>query len=231
MASRQEEKERRRQEREAAEQAAKKAQQGRKRAGLVAGGVLAAALIVLAGILAFTGEDTEGANQTIGNTAVPGRQIRDLDEAARAASCELNQHPVEGRDHVAPDARVTYRTNPPNSGDHTVIAAQDGVYAPGNPPDLKQSVHALEHGRINIQYRTGLSTQRVNQLETMFNEEVAGVPGYRTLLFENQTGLRADVAAAAWGYTLVCERFNDRTFDALRAFREERQGQGHEQVP
>ena len=231
MASRQEEKERRRQERLAAEQAAQRSQQGRKRAGLVVGGLLAAALLVFAGLFVFRDEDSEGANQTVGNVAPPGREIRDLDEATRAAGCELTQHDIEGREHVAPDARVTYRTNPPSSGDHTVIAAQDGVYAPGNPPELKQSVHALEHGRINVQYRPGTPAQRVNQLESMFNEEVAGVPGYRTLLFENQSGMDAAVAASAWGYTLVCDSFNDRVFDAIRAFREERQGQGPEQVP
>jgi hypothetical protein len=230
MASRQEEKERRRQERIAAEQAAQKSQQGRKRAALVAGGLLAAAVLVLVGIFALGGSEDTGTGSAAAAQAPP-RDIRDLDEATRAAGCELSQHDIEGRDHVPPETRVNYRTNPPSSGNHTVVAAQDGIYAPGNPPDLKQSVHALEHGRINIQYRTGTPVQRINQLEAMFNEEVAGVPGYRTLLFENQSGMDAAVAAAAWGYTLVCDQFNDRVFDALRAFREERQGQGPEQVP
>jgi hypothetical protein len=229
MASRQEEKERRRQERLAAEQAAQRGKDTRKRAGIALGALVAVAAVVFVLVAVVAGGD-EGANQTEGDVAVPAVRITDLAEAARAAGCRVSTHREEGRDHVAPETQVRYRTNPPTSGDHVPVAAQDGIYPPGQPPEVKASVHALEHGRVNIQYRAGTPAERVNQLETLFNEEVQGVPGYRSLLFENQTGMSAAVAATAWGYSLTCPEFNDRVFDAVRAFREERQGKGPEIV-
>jgi hypothetical protein len=230
MSSRQEEKERRRQERLAAEQAAKRGQDVRKRAGIALGALVAVAVAVFAVITVASGDDDINPGAGTGAT-IPGVRITDLTEAARAAGCRVREElPEEGRDHLAPDARVRYRTNPPTSGDHVLVAAQDGIYAPGNPPDLKESVHALEHGRINIQYRRGTPAQVVNQLETMFNEEVQGVAGYRSLLFENQSGMRDAVAATAWQWMITCPTMNDRVFDAIRAFREERQGKGPEIV-
>ena len=229
MSSRQQEKERRRQERLAAEEAARRSQDTRKRAGMALGALVAVAALVFVAIAALGG-DSEGANQTVGDVAVPGVRITDLNEAARAAGCRVRQHPEEGRRHVSPETRVEYETNPPTSGDHVPVAAQDGIYGPQQTPDVKAVVHALEHGRINIQYRVGTDPQRVNQLETMFNEEVQGVEGYRSLLFQNQTDMPYAVAAAAWGYSLTCPEWNDRVFDALRAFREERQGKGPEIV-
>jgi hypothetical protein len=229
MSSRQEEKERRRQERLAAEQAAQRSRESRKRAGIALGALVAVAAVVFVLVAAVSGGD-EGANQTVGDVAVPAVRITDLDEAARAAGCRVRTHREEGRDHVAPETQVRYRTNPPTSGDHLPVAAQDGIYAQGQAPDTKASVHSLEHGRINIQYRSGTSVERVNQLETLFDEEVQGVPGYRSLLFENGTDMPYAVAATAWGYSLTCPEFNDRVFDAIRAFREERQGKGPEIV-
>jgi len=230
MASRQEEKERRRKERLAAEQAAQRGQNVRKRAAIGLAALVAVAAAIFA-IVAVAGGDEEGSNQTVGDVNVPAVRITDLDEAARAAGCTVQRDlPEEGRDHVPPETQVRYRTNPPTSGDHVVVPAEDGVYAPGNPPDVKASVHSLEHGRVNIQYRRGTPARVVNQLETMFGEEVQGEPGYRSLLFENQTNMPHAVAATAWRWSLTCPQMNDRVFDALRAFREARQGRGPEIV-
>ena len=179
------------------------------------GAVLAAAVAVIV-ILAVVSGDDEGANQTQGDTAVPAKRISDLDEAAKAAGCKVEEFPSEGRGHTSED--VEYKTNPPTSGSHDPAAAQDGIYP--EPPDLEQSVHALKHGRVNIQYRAGTPQDRVNQLETMVNEEVQGTGGYHTLLFENQSDMTAAVAATSWTRSLTCPDFKNETFDALRAFRE-----------
>jgi hypothetical protein len=217
MSSRKEEKERLRREREEAERAAMASESRRKRIAAVLGGVLLAAVAVIV-VLAVTTGDDEGNNQTDGgNQAVPAKRISDLDEAARAAGCEVAEHPNEGRGHSTADQ--TYRTNPPTSGTHDPVAAQDGFYP--DPPDVEQSVHSLEHGRVNIQWKPGTPANRVNQLETIFNEEVRGEAGYHTLAFENQTEMTAAVAATGWTHSLTCPEFNDRVFDAIRAFREE----------
>jgi hypothetical protein len=217
MASRKEEKERLRREREEAERAAAASAGRRKRMGMVLGAVLAIAVATIV-VLAVAAGDDEGANQTKGGpTAVPPQRIEDLDEAVKAAGCKLDEFKSEGRGHTSED--VEYETNPPTSGSHDPVAAQDGVYP--EPPDLEQSVHALEHGRVNVQYRAGTPQNRINQLETLVGEEVEGTGGYHQLLFENQTEMTAAVAATSWTRSVTCPEWNNEVFDVVRTFREE----------
>jgi Protein of unknown function (DUF3105) len=82
-------------------------------------------------------------------------------------------------------SKVTYKTNPPTSGPHNPTPALDGSYEPGDPPAVEQSVHALEHGRIEIQWKPGLAPRSIGQLQTLANEN----GGYHVLLFENQTNM------------------------------------------
>ena len=228
MAHRQEEKARLRAEREAAEQAAAKNAARRKRLGIILGAVLVAAVAVVVALAAFAGGD-DGTNQSQGDTNIPPQRIDNLAEAARAAGCKVEQQPDRGSSHTS--EKVTYETNPPTSGDHDPQAAADGIYAAGNPPDLEQSVHSLEHGRINVQYRQGTPAQQVNQLEALLGEEFKGEEGYHTLLFENQTNMTAAVAATAWTQSVTCPTFNDKVFDAIRAFRRTYVDKGPEFVP
>jgi hypothetical protein len=147
---------------------------------------------------------------------IPTRAISDLDEAADTSGCKVEEFESEGRGHTSDD--VKYKTNPPTSGNHDPQAAQDGIYP--EPPDVEQSVHALEHGRVDIQYKPGTPARTIGQLETLVNEEVRGTSGYHTLLFENQTNMPAAVAATSWTRSLTCPTMNDKVFDAIRAFRE-----------
>ena len=229
MASRQEEKERRRREREEAERKAQKGLGGnRKRLGYVLGGVLAAAVAVIV-ILAVSAGGDGGGGGGDGGASAPNNGITNLAEAARAADCEVKENlPDPGSTHVS--ETVKYATNPPTSGDHDPQAAQDGIYASGNPPDLEQSVHALEHGRINFQYREGTPQPRIDQLEGLVSEQVKGSEGYHSLLFQNATMSHA-VAATAWRASITCAEITDQTFDALRAFRLQRIDKAPEFVP
>ena len=229
MSSRQEEKERRRQERIAAEEAHRRQQGRAKRLRLVMAGALAVLIVAGAAFAVASSSDDGGGGDGGPSASLPAQREEALIPAARAAGCKLAQPPIEGSGHVSETVR--YKTNPPTSGSHDPVAAQDGLYAAGNPPDGEQSVHALEHGRINIQYPPGLETRRVDQLETLYDEEVKGQPGYHTLVFENQTRMDGQVAATGWGRSLTCPQFNDRVFDAVRAFRNERVDKGPEFIP
>ena len=230
MSSRQDEKERRRLEREKAERAAASGNQ-RKRLGMILGAVLLAAVALIVVLAVATGDD-EGANQTAGgNATIPPFEITNAAEAARAANCELQDDlPLRGADHV--EERVTYEDSPPTSGDHTPQAAEDGIYPVGGPPQVEPTVHSLEHGRINFQYKKGTPAAVVNQLETLVGEfEVKGTAGYHALLFENQTNMDATVAATAWRKSLTCPAMNDKVFDAFRAFWRTNVDKGPEFVP
>jgi hypothetical protein len=152
-----------------------------------------------------------------------------LNGAAEAAGCELANAEFEGANHAEKDfAPADYQTNPPTSGDHDPEWYDDGVYVPGTTESLGMLVHTLEHGRINIQYKPGTPAARVEELEALYNEMNEG---YHLLLYENTTGMDAQVAATAWTQSLTCPRMNEKVFDAIRTFRARYIDKGPETVP
>jgi hypothetical protein len=231
MASRQEEKQRRREERLAAERAAEAKASRDRRVRLMGGGVLAIVALAAAGIAiaASGGGKSDGGGNNVqpktsapGSATLPARKITDLTAAAKAAGCQVRIHPwtSNDRDHVKDGTKVHYTTNPPSFGDHYAVPSHDGNYVGQGTPPTGNLVHALEHGRIEIQYKPGLPKQRVAQLEALFDEKLGQYdPGQYLLLYENTTKMPYEVAATAWGRDLVCPKFTDKTFDALRAFR------------
>ena len=228
MSSRQDEKEQRRRAREEAERAAARAGDRRKRLGIALGAVLAAAVALIVVLAVATGDD-EGANQTIGDAALPPFEITNAAEAARAAGCRLTSPPNVPGEHT--EEPVEYETATPTSGSHSGSPAEDGVYTAGNAPPMEQTLHALEHGRIAIQYRKGTPATEINRLEALTGFEVKGSPGYKLLLFENPLGMKPAVAATVWDRLLSCPEMNDKVFDALRAFWRTNVDRGPENVP
>jgi hypothetical protein len=226
MASRQEEKQRRRAEREAAEAQSRAAAARARRLQMVGGAVLVAAIIAVAAVLIGSkGGSSGGTNDPSARTgasvpipkAGPLATADKLPQAAKAAGCVSKAFPSEGRTHVT--TTVHYKTNPPTSGNHNPTPALDGIYDPGNTPTKEHFVHTLEHGRVEVQYRPGTPKHTRDQLETLFNEPLHGLAGYKMLLFENNTNMPYAVAATAWQHLLGCPKMNDKVFDAIRAFR------------
>jgi uncharacterized protein DUF3105 len=229
MSSRQEEKEARRQERLSQEQADARAAARLRRVQLVLGGLIGVAAVV--GIVfAVAGSGGEGPKRNPGDTvAIPPQKVTNLAAAARAAGCVVRSYPEYGHDHTK--QAVKYRTNPPTSGDHNPVWAEDGIYAPGKEPGKEHWVHSLEHGRIITMYRPGTSKRQISQLETLFDEEFNGSSGYHQLLLQNNTKMPYAVAAVAWRRFVGCKTFNPRIFDAIRAFRTKFVDQGREFIP
>jgi hypothetical protein len=160
---------------------------------------------------------------------LPAVKIKDLTAAATAAGCSLSAPPDEGHAHDAREFTINdYRSNPPTSGTHFPEWYEDGIYAGGTTPELGKLVHALEHGRIELQYEPGTSPEDIAQLEILVNELDRG---HHVLLVENDTEMPFAVAAAAWGHLLGCPKMNDKVFDALRAFRANYVDKGPETVP
>lgn len=236
MSSRQEEKAARRAEREAREAAEQAKAQRTRRLQMVAGAVLAVAAIaaVVVAIAGGGGDDGGGtggdAQEASAEVAIPARKINDLDQAAKAAGCVVKSFESEGRQH-SEDEFTGYKTNPPTSGTHNPVAAEDGVYDAGSEPAVNNWVHALEHGRIIYQYKPGTPKRRIQQIETLVNEEFRGSPGYHVLAMQNTTKMPYAVAAVAWTRFLGCEKFTDASFDAMRAFRDRFVDKGPEFIP
>ena len=221
MSSREEEKRQRRVAREAAEAefAAQQARTRQLRHGL---GAVVTIVAVVGLVLALTGGSNKpgtGRPKTPGGPAahIPAPGEPDLSKAAAIAGCELKNLPSAGQSHVT--GHVDYKSNPPTSGDHSPVPALDGIYPPASAPTAEHAVHALEHGRVDLQYRLGTPVAKISQLETLVSEELNGKAGYKTLLFQNTTKMPYAVAATAWTQLLGCPAFTPKVFDALRDFR------------
>ena len=235
MSSRQEEKERRRKERQEREQAEAKRAARRKRMTLAFGGLLGVALIagIVVVVLVLGGDDSSSkpkqASNAAANVKLPAQATSDMAAAAKAAGCTLSNPAYEGASHEDKKFKPSdYKTNPPTSGNHTPDWYEDGIYAPGNVPNLGKTVHPLEHGRIEIQYREGTPQATVDKLEALLAEND---DGYHMLLFENTTGMKSAVAATAWTHSVTCPEMNDKVFDAFRTFRARYIDKGPERVP
>jgi Protein of unknown function (DUF3105) len=234
MASRQEEKEARRRARLEQEAAERKAAARQKRLQLLGGGVVVLGIIAaIVVVIATGGSDGNGGGEGEARAAsadlpaLPAQQETNVDDAAEAAGCELTHPADEGRGHENRTfTPADYKTNPPTSGTHFPEWAQDGVYDPGNEPALGELVHTLEHGRINVQYAPGTPEADRDKLEAF----VADNGGYHMLLYQNPTDMPYKIAATAWDQMLGCEELSDKTWDALRTFRDRYIDQGPEKV-
>jgi hypothetical protein len=209
MAHRAEEKERRRQERIAQEEAARKAAARRRTLQIGGGAVLGLAVIAAVAIVALAGGGDDKGDATVKTTK--------LAADAKAAGCTFSQFKSEGRSHTA--GKVTYKTNPPTSGNHNPTPAQDGFYRAGNSPPKENSVHALEHGRIEFQYKPGTPAADVAKLRKLAEEPLNGTAGYHVLLFENNTKMPSQFAAAAWTKSIACPTLSRQALGAMREFR------------
>ncbi len=231
MSSRQEEKERKRQERRAREESEKAKAARRRRLQMVFGAVLVVLILGAGAAFAVMSMEDDGGGEQVasGDTTIPPRQETDLKKAADAAGCTLVKADNEGAGHEEKEyTAADYKQNPPTSGTHFPTWYDDGIYAPGDTPELGRLVHTLEHGRIDIQYKKGTDATTVAQLETLYNEMDGG---YHMLLFENGTDMPFAVAASAWDNYLGCTTMNPKVFDAIRAFRDEHIDKGPEVVP
>ena len=231
MSSRKEQKEALRAERERREQEAAAAERRKRMIGYGAAGalVLAAVIAIVVVVLASGGDDGGGESAAepsndVEAVAIPAARATDLDAAAKAANCELQQHESEGRNHVS--GEVKYDTSPPNSGDHNEFPAEDGIYAGDNAPPPEQLVHTLEHGRVIFWHRPDASPELQGQLKSLFDED-----NYHVAVAPNPRDMPSQIAASSWTRTLTCDRVTDQTWDALRLFRDRYRDQAPERVP
>ena len=222
MAHRAEEKERRRQERLAQEEAARKAAARRRTLQVGGGVVLGLAVIAVVAIVALAGGGS-------GKGDIDGQDASKLTADAKAAGCTFSQFKSEGRNHTA--SKVTYKTNPPTSGNHNPTPAQDGIYRAGNSPPKENFVHTLEHGRIEFQYKPGTPAADVAKLRRLAEEPFNGNAGYHVLLFENNTKMPAQFAATAWTKSITCPTLTTQAIGAMREFRTAFTDKGPEFIP
>ena len=237
MSHRREQKEALRREREQREREKQQAEQRKKMVGYGIGGVLAIATLVIVVMLATGGgssADEAAAEVFPDGGDFPEQRLFEVRPAAEAAGCELRNAKGSGsQNHTTSlDERVDYSTNPPTTGRHYEIPAQDGIY--GDAPPDEALVHGLEHGRVIIWVKPGLPEEQRANIRALVDDD-----DYQMFLVPRRNMPYA-VAATAWnadpmpngtGRMLLCDEVNDRTFDALAAFRDEHRSQGPEPIP
>jgi Protein of unknown function (DUF3105) len=244
VSSRKEQKERLRREREAREREAKEAERRRRLIGYGAAGALVVAVVVVVAVLLVGGGgggDEASADVLPDGGEVPSQQTNDLQQAAKAAGCELKSrrvkrselNPESGNFHFPDIAKEPSDPfNPPTAGAHYPEPADDGAY--GEAPPDSALVHTLEHGRVIIWFKPTLPKDARADLKAFFDED-----DYQMAIVPRRNMPYA-VAASAWsvdpeplgtGRLLGCRRYSERLFDALRTFRDEHRGNGPEAVP
>jgi hypothetical protein len=219
MAKRAEEKERRRLERLEAEQAAQKAAARKRNLQIGGGALLAIAVIAAIVVIATAGGGGSGSTASAAEVATD----------AKAAGCTYKAYKSDGRTHTS--KTVKYKTNPPTSGSHNPVPAQDGIYAAGNSPAKESFVHSLEHGRVEFQYKPGSSAADVATLRKVAESKFKGTAGYHTLMFENNTNMPEPFAATAWTHSIACEKLTPQAVTALTKFRKAFTDKGPEFIP
>jgi hypothetical protein len=161
-------------------------------------------------------------------------KVGSVREGARAAGCELESYTVPTKEHIAnPDEQVPYKSDPPTSGKHHPVPAEDHAYAVA--PDVRRIVHTLEHGRVVVWFDRDLPRSARAGLKAFYSDEP-----YQLLLVPDTTGMPYAVAATAWhrtptpngtGRLLGCPEYNDDVYTALAAFRDRNRNQGPELRP
>lgn len=239
MSHRKQQKEALRKEREERERQAREAKQRKQLVGYGTAGVIVIAAVAVLAVLLLGGGDNGGrasASSDVlpGGGSVPEQTAFEVRPAATAANCRLRT--VEGsgvQDHTTSlDERVDYKTNPPTTGRHYQIPAEDGAYS--EAPTDEELVHSEEHGRVIIWFKPGLPSEQRANLKALYDEDT-----YQMFLVP-RSDMPYAVAATAWngdpppngrGQLLLCDEFTPEIYDAIRAFRDEHRSRGPEPVP
>ena len=238
MSHRRDQKEALRREREAREQQARAAEQRKKMVGYGAAAAIAIIAVAVAILLLTGGEDAGSGPGNAGNVfpdggSFPEQKVFDIGPAAKAAGCQLQTKKGTARGHTTSlSDRVKYNTNPPTTGRHYEIPAQDGIY--GEAPQDEQLVHNMEHGRVIIWVKPSLPSKQRADIRAMVEDDpyqMVLVPRRNMPYAVAATAWDADPAPNGTGELLLCNDVNDKTFDALQAFRDEHRSQGPEPIP
>jgi Protein of unknown function (DUF3105) len=238
VSSRKDRKEALRRAREERERQARAARQRKRLAGYGVAGAIALATTVVIGVLLAAG-GSDGAGEPSADVLPEGGDVPEQKEfevtaAARLGGCELKAVKGSGNQtHTQdPNERIRYNSNPPTTGKHYITPAEDGAYS--EAPTDEALVHGLEHGRVIVWYKPGLPKDARADLRALYEEDT-----YQMFLVPRRN-MPYDVAASAWnaepapngtGRLLVCDRFGQGVFDAIRAFRDEHRSNGPEPVP
>jgi hypothetical protein len=240
VSHRKQQKEALRREREERERQAREAKQRKQMVGYGAAGLIVLAVVAVIAVLVLGGGDGGGGGAQASSDVLPGggsvpeQKQFEVRPAAEAAGCELKTVKGSGtQDHTTSlDERVKYDTNPPTTGRHYQIPAEDGAYS--EAPQDEELVHAEEHGRVIIWFKPSLPEEQRADLKALYDEDTYQmflVPRAKMPYAVAATAWNGDPAPNGRGQLMLCDKVTPEIFDALRAFRDEHRSRGPEPVP
>jgi Protein of unknown function (DUF3105) len=139
-------------------------------------------------------------------TTLPPLHRTQLLDAVRAADCRLR--------HAGARERVLPPVDGPGGR-----PARAAFYT--TAPALRRLTAAVRRGLIVIYYGRGMGRDRLDQLRALQTLMPRG-----TIVAPDTTGMRYEVAVAAYRRLLGCSRFTDATVDAIQLFRGRHIGTG-----
>jgi len=236
VSHRREQKEALRREREERERQARAAEQRKKLVGYGIGGLLVLAAVVVLVVVATGGGggDAQAAEVFPDGGSFPEQKVFDVAPAAKAAGCTLESVKGSGTaTHTTSlDTHVKYKTNPPTTGRHYQVPADDGIY--GKAPQDEELVHGMEHGRVIFWVKPSLPEDQRADIRALVDDDpyqMFLVPRSKMPYAVAATAWNADPPPGGTGRMLLCDEVNDKTFDALASFRDEHRSQGPEPIP
>jgi hypothetical protein len=163
-------------------------------------------------------------------TPPPEIQFGDLRESAQMAGCEVQLDlPDEGNTHIRDTDPFTYKTDPATSGNHNPNPIADGAYLTpfsddtSISPNVRNFVHSLEHGRVEIHYSPDLPEEQQLALKGVFDEDPGG------MILIPDPNMPYAVAVTAWTQLVGCPNYDPIVLDVIRNFRDTYRGNGPEQ--
>jgi hypothetical protein len=136
--------------------------------------------------------------------AIAGAVVGSTAESREAHCLPGGSVPILPSPHVSREQadHARYNSVPPTSGPHFPFAPAPGIYTDPMPDGL--TVHALEHGHVNIQYAPGTPAATIQQLTELARRYPTDV------LLAPYLKLDRGIALTAWGRIDLLDGFDEQ---------------------
>ena len=117
--------------------------------------------------------------------------------------------PDEGRAHISPGQKVTYKAAIPTSGPHGEEAPWG--YSPQQLPN-ENIIHNMEHGGIVVSYQPDLDSTTVEKLIALYTKPYA-VSSFKPtkVVIMPRAGQERLIVLASWNRLLELDTYNQQT--------------------
>lgn len=182
------------------------------------------AVMLAAPVAGCGGSDSGGG----GDSGDAGESYEPVPVPGSTCNAVIQRHAIEGAEHITDCSPTSYGTSPPSSGAHYGTWAAFRSYSEHMPQGFV--VHALEHGAVVLSHSCTDGCDGERAAAESFVADLPSdcpAPVERRVIINPDATLETRWAAAAWGYTLTADCFEEASF---RLFFDEHYGNGPEDL-